>query len=63
MKVTIYAIGVVLILMGTFWMLHGLNIIPGGRLAGNNGTALAGEAIAVGGIVALVAGFRYKKRR
>ncbi len=54
--------GVVLFLLGSLWILQGLNILTRGFMAGHIEYALLGAVVALGGIgLVLYANFRQKR--
>jgi hypothetical protein len=56
MKITLNALGIVLILMGGIWFLQGINILPGSFMTGQIQWAVyGGIAIALGIILLFVA--------
>ena len=61
MKTVRNVVGVVLILMGGFWILQGINVIPIGFMAGRVEYAYLGAAIAIVGLGLLVLGNRRRK--
>jgi hypothetical protein len=53
MKITLNALGIVLILMGGIWFLQGINILPGSFMTGQIQWAVYGGIAIVLGIVLL----------
>jgi hypothetical protein len=53
MKITLNALGVVLILMGGIWFLQGINVLPGSFMTGQIQWAVYGGIAIVVGIVLL----------
>ena len=54
MKWILNGIGVILTLLGIFWVLQGVNIIPAGFMAGQRQWAVIGLVIGLAGIGLLV---------
>ena len=50
------AVGVVMTLLGLLFMFQGLGYVKGSAMTGSNFWAVAGPAIAVGGLVVIAAG-------
>ncbi len=54
-------VGCAFLIIGLIWVLQGVNILPGSFMTGQIVWAWRGAAVAVAGILVLVAG--YRKRR
>ena len=61
MKLVLAIVGVLLILMGSVWILQGFNILPIGFMAGQMQYALLGAILTVVGIALLVFSRRRRK--
>ena len=53
--------GTVLVLLGAFWTLQGLDIVKSGGMAGNTLWAIIGPIVAVVGLLLLLYGSRSRK--
>jgi hypothetical protein len=58
MKIILRILGILLIVMGTIWILLGVNILPGSFMTGQIVWAYRGGATALGGAVLLIVGLR-----
>jgi uncharacterized membrane protein HdeD (DUF308 family) len=61
MKWVLTIIGVLLLLMGSVWILQGLNILTQGFMAGHIQYTVLGVIVDVAGIALLVVAFRRRK--
>ncbi len=62
MKWVLSIIGVVLVLLGGFWILQGTNVIPIGFMAGQSQWTIIGAIVAVVGVGLIVFGNRRRRR-
>jgi hypothetical protein len=53
MKITLYILGVLLVLFGAIWFLQGINVLPGSFMTGQKVWAIRGGATFVLGIASL----------
>jgi hypothetical protein len=54
MKIVLNIVGVLLVLVGTIWILQGINILPGSFMTGQTRWAVRGGILVVAGIAGLV---------
>jgi hypothetical protein len=57
-RISLYIVGVVLLLLGVLWFLQGINILPGSFMTGQIKWAIYGGIIAVLGVVLIIAANR-----
>jgi hypothetical protein len=61
MRIFLNIVAVLLIAMGTIWILQGVNILPGSFMTGHTVWAWRGAAAAVVGILLLIIGNRRRR--
>ena len=61
MRVVLNIIGVVLLLLGTIWILQGIGVLPGSFMSGQMRWAVRGAILVVAGVVGLVWANRKQK--
>jgi len=54
MRIVLNIVGVVLVLLGSIWVLQGINVLPGSFMSGQMRWAVRGGILVVAGIVGLV---------
>ena len=54
MRIVLNIVGVLLVLLGSIWVLQGINVLPGSFMSGQMRWAVRGGMLLVVGIVALV---------
>lgn len=54
MRIVLNIVGVVLVLLGSIWVLQGINVLPGSFMSGQMRWAVRGAILLVVGIVTLV---------
>jgi len=54
MRVTLYILGVVLVLLGAIWFLQGINVLPGSFMTGQIGWAVYGGIAVAAGVSLLL---------
>jgi hypothetical protein len=47
-------VGVLLVLLGSIWLLQGINVLPGSFMSGQTRWAVRGGILVVGGLAALL---------
>ena len=55
-------VGVLLILLGSVWLLQGINVLPGSFMSGQTRWAVRGGILIVGGLAALLKANRKQNR-
>jgi uncharacterized membrane protein HdeD (DUF308 family) len=60
-KIVLNIVGVVLMLLGTIWVLQGINVLPGSFMSGQSRWAVRGAILVFAGIAMLVRANRKKK--
>jgi hypothetical protein len=62
MRIVGLVLGVLLVIVGVFWMLQGLNVFnQSGGMNGNHAFVIIGPIVAIVGLVLLGAGLRKRK--
>jgi hypothetical protein len=61
MKIVLNIIAVILVLLGSVWVLQGINVLPGSFMSGQMRWALRGGILVFAGIVGLVWANRKRK--
>ena len=61
MKIVLNIIAVILVLLGSVWVLQGINVLPGSFMSGQLRWALRGGILVFAGIVGLVWANRKRK--
>jgi hypothetical protein len=61
MKIILNIIAVILVLLGSVWVLQGINVLPGSFMSGQTRWALRGGILVFAGIVGLVWANRKRK--
>jgi hypothetical protein len=54
MRIVLNIVGVVLVLLGSIWVLQGINVLPGSFMTGQTRWAVRGGILVVVGIAGLV---------
>jgi hypothetical protein len=62
MKIVMNIVGVLLVLLGSVWILQGINVLPGSFMSGQMRWAVRGGILVFAGIVGLVWANRKRKR-
>lgn len=57
-KVILNTVGVIILLMGTIWILQGVNVLPGSMMSGRSQWAIRGAILDLVGVVLLLANRR-----
>jgi hypothetical protein len=55
-------VGVLLVLLGSVWLLQGINVLPGSFMSGQTRWAVRGGILIVGGLAALLKANRKQHR-
>jgi hypothetical protein len=55
-------VGVLLVLLGSIWLLQGINVLPGSFMSGQTRWAVRGGILIVGGLAALLKANRKQHR-
>jgi hypothetical protein len=63
MRWGLIGVGVLMILMGTVWMLQGTGVVPGSRMSGDPFWARVGSGLMIGGLVVCGLGWWLGERR
>lgn len=63
MRLPFLIAGVLVDLLGTVWILQGLNVLPGSRMSGDSFWAGAGLVAVVAGVGLIIAGARRRNVR
>ena len=58
MRIALNVVGVVLVLLGSIWVLQGINVLPGSFMTGQIRWAVYGGIAVVAGVAVLVAANR-----
>jgi hypothetical protein len=53
-KIILNTVGVIILLMGTIWILQGVNVLPGSMMSGQSQWAVRGAILDLVGVVLLV---------
>lgn len=53
MKIILNIVGVLLVLLGSIWILQGINVLPGSFMTGQTRWAVRGGILVVAGLVGL----------
>ena len=61
MRIVLNIVGVVLVLLGSIWVLQGINVLPGSFMSGQMRWAVRGGILVCAGIVGLVWANRKRK--
>jgi len=61
MRIVLNIVGVLLVLLGSVWVLQGINVLPGSFMSGQMRWAVRGGILLVAGIVGLVWANRKQK--
>jgi hypothetical protein len=61
MRIVLNIVGVLLVLLGSIWVLQGMNVLPGSFMSGQMRWAVRGGILVVAGIVGLVWANRKRK--
>jgi hypothetical protein len=61
MRIVLNIVGVLLVLLGTIWILQGMNVMLGSPMTGQTRWAVRGGILVIAGIVGLV--YANRKRR
>ncbi len=61
MKIIVNIVAVILVLLGTVWILQGINVLPGSFMSGQARWAVRGGILVFAGIAGLVWANRKKK--
>lgn len=61
MRIVLNIVGVLLALIGTIWILQGVNILPGSFMTGQMKWAAYGAIAAIAGVAMLVAARRMRR--
>jgi len=61
MRIVLNIVGVLLVLLGSIWVLQGINVLPGSFMSGQMRWAVRGGILIVAGIVGLVWANRKRK--
>jgi hypothetical protein len=61
MKIVINIVGVLLVLLGSIWVLQGINVLPGSFMSGQMRWAVRGGILVVVGIAGLIWANRKRK--
>ena len=54
MKIIVNIVGVILVLLGSIWILQGINVLPGSFMTGQTRWAVRGGILVVAGIAGLL---------
>jgi hypothetical protein len=63
MRWALFGVGILMILMGTVWMLQGVNILPGSPMTGDPFWARVGSGLMIAGLVVCGLGYRLGSKR
>jgi hypothetical protein len=61
MKIVMNVVGVLMVLLGSIWVLQGINVLPGSFMSGQMRWAVRGGILVFAGIAALVWANRKRK--
>jgi hypothetical protein len=61
MRIVVNIVGVLLVLLGSVWILQGINVLPGSFMSGQTRWALRGGILVFAGIAGLVWANRKRK--
>ena len=61
MRIVLNIVGVLLLLLGSIWLLQGINVLPGSFMSGQTRWALRGGILIVAGIVGIFWANRQRK--
>jgi len=62
MRIVLNIVGVVLVLLGSIWVLQGINVLPGSFMSGQMRWAVRGGILVIAGVVGLVWANRKRQR-
>jgi len=62
MRALITIIGILLVILGTVWVLQGVNVLPGSFMTGDVRWAIYGAIAVVGGIILIAASRRRRSQ-
>ena len=62
MKIVLNIVGVLLVLIGSIWILQGMNVMLGSSMSGQTRWAVRGGILVIAGIVGLVWANRKRQR-
>jgi hypothetical protein len=62
MRIILNIVGVLLVLLGTIWILQGMNVMLGSPMTGQTRWAVRGGILVIAGIVGLVYANRKRRR-
>jgi hypothetical protein len=60
-RIVLNIVGVILVLVGTIWILQGINVLPGSFMSGQSRWAMRGGILLFAGIAGLVWANRKRK--
>ena len=62
MRIVLNIVGVILVLLGSIWVLQGINVLPGSFMSGQMRWAVRGGILIIAGIVGLAWANRKRQR-
>ncbi len=62
MRITLYVVGILLILNGAIWFFQGINVLPGSFMTGQIKWAVYGVLCSAVGVAVVVAARRMRKK-